>query len=316
MKRAFTVMAAVLFALAFHTRGFGQNHDPHDTGHDSHDPHEATIRVGTTTTVPAGTPASVTDSGTPTAAVLNFKIPQGPAGPQGPQGPQGPRGIAGPAGPSGSQGPQGVPGPTGATGATGAAGATGAQGPAGVTGPQGPQGVAGPAGPAGPTGPTGPQGPAGPAGTSLAPTVATVSDALTLAVDFSTGPSGPIFEDLGGPSVTVTNNTGAPEQALVTISAGVQGGFANCLAGYLENSQVTNGGVTGIGNVPPTENTAAYLGATDSEFLGTVSFTKFLSLPTGGTFTFTLMYAAAPLAGATSANTCQFTNSQIVIQQF
>jgi hypothetical protein len=40
----------------------------------------ATVQVGTTTTVPAGTPASVTNSGASGAAILNFAIPQGPKG--------------------------------------------------------------------------------------------------------------------------------------------------------------------------------------------------------------------------------------------
>jgi hypothetical protein len=99
----------------------------------------ATVQVGNTMTVPAGTPASVLNSGTTNAAVLNFLIPQGPAGPVGPIG------------------------PTGATGATGPQGPIGPMGPTGQTGQQGAPGVPGPAGPAGPTGS---QGPAGPAGTS------------------------------------------------------------------------------------------------------------------------------------------------------
>lgn len=40
----------------------------------------ATVQVGTTLTVPAGTPASVLNGGNSNAAVLNFLIPQGPAG--------------------------------------------------------------------------------------------------------------------------------------------------------------------------------------------------------------------------------------------
>jgi len=40
----------------------------------------ATITIGTTTTGEPGTPAMVTNSGTPTNAVLNFTIPQGIAG--------------------------------------------------------------------------------------------------------------------------------------------------------------------------------------------------------------------------------------------
>jgi hypothetical protein len=49
----------------------------------------ATISVGTTTTGAAGASASVTNSGTTSAAVLNFTIPQGATGPQGPTGPAG-----------------------------------------------------------------------------------------------------------------------------------------------------------------------------------------------------------------------------------
>ena len=37
----------------------------------------ATVRVGSVSTVPAGTPASGVNVGTPNAAVLNFAIPQG-----------------------------------------------------------------------------------------------------------------------------------------------------------------------------------------------------------------------------------------------
>jgi len=53
----------------------------------------ATVQVGTTMTVSAGAPASVLNSGTANAAVLNFLIPQGPIGLTGAQGPQGPVGI-------------------------------------------------------------------------------------------------------------------------------------------------------------------------------------------------------------------------------
>lgn len=43
----------------------------------------ATVSIGTVTTGAAGTQASVTNSGTPSAAVLNFTIPQGPPGANG-----------------------------------------------------------------------------------------------------------------------------------------------------------------------------------------------------------------------------------------
>ena len=85
----------------------------------------ATVSVGTTSTGIAGTSASVVNTGTATAAVLNFVIPQGA---KGDPGNQGPIGLQGPVGQKGD------PGPTGIQGATG---------PTGPVGPQGLQGVAG-----------------------------------------------------------------------------------------------------------------------------------------------------------------------------
>ena len=70
----------------------------------------ATITVGSTTTLNPGQSATVTNSGTSGAAVLNFGIPKGEKGD---------------------------------TGATGATGATGPQGPTGATGATGPQGPVG-----------------------------------------------------------------------------------------------------------------------------------------------------------------------------
>lgn len=55
----------------------------------------ATVTVGTTTTLSPGSQATVTNSGTTSAAVLNFGIPQGKQGQQGIQGPTGPTGPAG-----------------------------------------------------------------------------------------------------------------------------------------------------------------------------------------------------------------------------
>lgn len=110
------------------------------------------VQVGSTNTVPSGTPASVTNSGTDTNVFLDFSIPEGPQGEQGPKGDTGSRGP---------QGEQGLPGETGPKGDKGDKGDTGEQGP---IGPQGPQGEAGPAGPTGPQGPEGPRGPEGPQG--------------------------------------------------------------------------------------------------------------------------------------------------------
>ena len=55
----------------------------------------ATVAVGTVTTGAAGTAATVVNSGTATAAVLNFTIPRGERGEQGEQGERGPAGPQG-----------------------------------------------------------------------------------------------------------------------------------------------------------------------------------------------------------------------------
>lgn len=68
----------------------------------------ATIEIGTVTTAPAGSDAAVTNSGTSSAAVLNFTIPQGATGPQGPAG------VDGSPGPAGADGAPGAAGPAGA----------------------------------------------------------------------------------------------------------------------------------------------------------------------------------------------------------
>ena len=55
----------------------------------------ATIEVGTVTTGEAGSSASVTNSGTTSAAVFDFVIPRGDKGEKGDTGPQGPQGEKG-----------------------------------------------------------------------------------------------------------------------------------------------------------------------------------------------------------------------------
>lgn len=144
----------------------------------------ATVTVGSTGTGIAGTNATVTNSGTANAAVLEFVIPRGPAGPgftwrglyssgatysvsdivyyQGSTY----RATQTTAGnlPTDStywqlftaKGDTGATGPQGTTGATGATGPTGATGATGATGPQGPQGIQGNTGSTGATGPAGP----------------------------------------------------------------------------------------------------------------------------------------------------------------
>ena len=67
----------------------------------------ATVTVGTVTTGEPGTDAIVTNSGTESAAVLNFTIPRGETGAAGAVGPQGPRGDKGDPGPAGAGVPDG-----------------------------------------------------------------------------------------------------------------------------------------------------------------------------------------------------------------
>lgn len=67
----------------------GPKGDTGDTGPQGPQGSAATITVGTTTTGNPGTNASVTNSGTSSAAVFNFTIPRGNTGATGPQGPDG-----------------------------------------------------------------------------------------------------------------------------------------------------------------------------------------------------------------------------------
>jgi hypothetical protein len=109
------------------------------TGDEAENP---TIQVGTTTTLAAGSSATVTNAGDVTHALFNFGIPAGATGPQGPAGASivGPQGLQGPAGQS-IVGPQGPQGPAGAS-------IVGPQGPAGasIVGPKGDKGDKGDAG--------------------------------------------------------------------------------------------------------------------------------------------------------------------------
>lgn len=172
----------------------GPKGDKGDAGEKGDAGDAATITVGSTTTGLPGTNAIVINSGTSSAAILDFTIPRGDKGEQGIQGPQGIQGEIGPQGPRGEQGIQGVQGPKGDTGETGPEGPTGPQGIQGLQGipgeaatievgtvttgaqgtnviivnsgtskdavfdftiPRGNTGATGPQGPIGPTGPTG-----------------------------------------------------------------------------------------------------------------------------------------------------------------
>ena len=116
----------------------------------------ASVTVGTTTTLSAGSSATVTNVGNAQNAIFNFGIPQGP------QGATGSTGATGPQGPAGAQGDPGTAATivvgvtdTGAPGTYASVNNSGTSSaavfnfviPQGATGAQGTQGATGPAGP-------------------------------------------------------------------------------------------------------------------------------------------------------------------------
>ena len=128
----------------------------------------ATVDVGTTTTGAAGSSASVTNSGTTSAAVFDFTIPKGDQGIQGIQGIQGVQGVQGVQGPSGTITVGTVTTVTNSSGASVTNTGTSENAvlnfniPVGadstVPGPIGPQGIQGLQGPQGPAGADGADG--------------------------------------------------------------------------------------------------------------------------------------------------------------
>ena len=101
------------------TGGKGDKGDKGDTGATGPagaDGKAATISIGTVTTGSAGTSANVTNSGTSSAAVFNFTIPQGAKGDKGDKGDKGADGSQGPKGDKGDKGDTGATGPTGPKG--------------------------------------------------------------------------------------------------------------------------------------------------------------------------------------------------------
>ena len=71
----------------------GDQGEPGKNGTNGADGKAATVAVGTTTTGAAGTSASVSNSGTQNAAILNFTIPQGAKGEKGDKGKDGTNGV-------------------------------------------------------------------------------------------------------------------------------------------------------------------------------------------------------------------------------
>jgi hypothetical protein len=208
----------------------------------------ATVDVGTTTTGEAGTNANVVNSGTTSAAVLDFTIPRGDKGEKGDTGPTGPTGaastVAGPTGPTGSTGSTGPTGPTGAKGDTGSTGPTGPTGPIGATGATGPTGVKGATGPTGSTGPTGDTGVTGPTG----PTG-------------STGLPGDIYATTSSTSINLDTVTG---ENSITVDSGLAYTAAQSIiiaydsSNYIEATVVSYTGTTLTYNVGTVTGTGTY----------------------------------------------------------
>lgn len=86
----------------------GDKGDTGATGPQGPQGNAATVSVGSTTTLPVGYDATVTNSGSIYNAVLDFGIPQGPRGPQGAKGDKGDKGDKGEQGNTGPTGPAGT----------------------------------------------------------------------------------------------------------------------------------------------------------------------------------------------------------------
>ena len=218
----------------------------------------ATVTVDRTTTVAPGTPASVINSGTSSAAVLNFTIPQGVPG---------------------------LPG-TAATVAVGTitTGAPGSNANVTDTGTANaavlnftiPQGVPGPQGPSGPTGPTGPgltsRREFRDSGTfTVPPGITRLSVELYGAGGAGSGLASPCFSGAGGGSGAYSS-TILPVQGsqLLTITVGLGGAPGSAGA-----SPGVNGGDTQVLDASGTPLAVAHGGSG-------VLFTPCGPLPTGG----------------------------------
>ena len=232
-------------------------------------PITASVTVGSTTTLAAGNPATVTNVGTTSNAIFNFGIPQGP------------QGATGPTGPTGATGPQGPKGDTG-TAATIAIGSTttGSPGssalvtnsgtssnavfnftvPSGATGAQGPQGPAGTPGQGVPAGGITNQVLKKASGADYDTTWSFTGAGTVVSVDASGGTTGMSFT--GGPitgsgTLVLTGTLGVPNggtgttvlngyligngTAPITSSATIP---TSALSGTISNAQLANSSVT------------------------------------------------------------------------
>jgi hypothetical protein len=178
------------------------------------------------------------------------------------------QGVQGPTGLTGATGATGVGGPSGATGTTGATGASGLAGPSGPTGPSGLDGASGPTGTAGAAGATGPTGATGPQGTGNTGKTAFVYPSPFLSVAGGKTPT-------GHPATITTNSPNHKIQmsghvVVVNLSA------SPCLFTSFFSVDGTE--------VPQPDNGPALLLGPNasSTYVGTLSFSNVLSLPTAG----------------------------------
>ena len=163
----------------------------------------ATVRIGTVETGAAGTSASVTNSGTASAAVFDFIIPKGDKGATGDRGPQGLQGAKGEKGEKGEKGDaftyndfteEQLARLKGAKGDKGDVGPQGLRGEKGEQGVKGEQGLKGDTGPKGETGEQGAKGDTGTPATIKVGTVKTGAAGTSVTVSNSGTASAAVFD--------------------------------------------------------------------------------------------------------------------------
>ena len=243
----------------------GAKGDPGATGPTGATGQAATVSVKSTTTLPAGSNASVTNAGTSSDVQLEFAIPKGDKGDKGDAG----AGLvitgsvatyadlpnnlteadAGKAYFCQADGKlyvwSGTAFPADGDGSQ----FEGPQGPIGPTGPQGPTGPTGATGATGPTGPQGPTGATGPAGFSPIATVSKNGDTATISITDANGTTTASISDGVTPTIdsALSNNSENPVQNKVIANA-LDGKQNTLAAGDITNTLIADGAVTGAGN--------------------------------------------------------------------
>lgn len=268
----------------------------------------ATIAVGSVSTGTPGSSASVTNSGTSSAAVLDFVIPRGDTGAQGIQGVQGAQGVPGADGAKGDKGDTGATGASGSQGipgtaatvavgtvSTGAAGSSVAVTNSGTSSaavlnftiPQGLKGDTGATGSQGAKGDTGATGAKGDTGTQGIPgTAATVS-------------IGTVTTGVAGSSATVTNS-GTSSAAVLNFSIpqGATGAAGTSgTTGYTLQMRTVSSG-NGLGGA-----VTLYVGAVGA--VTSNNSTYFITVPKSGTIK-AIEYSVLTGSGTSSSSPATF----------